>query len=442
MIIALYIVTYFALMIVTSTPLIFAIAAASFMIPILFSSQFPAINLTFIASSFADAAFANNTGITIILFIIAGNIMANGAITEKIFNLFAYFFGRKKGFMPVLAILTCMLYGAISGSGPATTAAVGAMCFPVLIKLGYDRYFSASIIVVAGCLGMVIPPSVPVSQVSTFTNGLDTIVMYKLAGVVGVMCGLLICVFCYIYCRVTNAGDQVKINSWVDELRAKGFWNVLKESIWAVLTPVIILSSIFTGIADTAEAAAISVVYGIFVSVVVYKSLKLSDIIPIFKSSLTTSAGMLLMMAFVTVFSKMMTAMDVNTVLTAFVHSTGVTPILLMLLIIVYQFIMGTAGAGAAVSIVLPIVYPLMYAAGIEPYTACMACVVMHAVGLCTPPAGLCLFVMTGMAKCDVTDVAKWVFILVSVMVLVALILSFFPGLFTSITSGAFVPVP
>lgn len=442
MTVAAFILTYFAFMILGTTPLIFAIATAAFSVPLVFGSLYPSVDLTFIAKSFADATFANNTGITIILFILAGNIMARGAITEKIFNMFAYFLGRKRGFMPILAILTCMLYGAISGSGPATTAAVGAMCYPVLVKMGYDRFFSAGVIVVSGCLGMVIPPSVPVTQVNTSTNGLDLIVLYKLAAVVGILCGLLMCVYCYVYCRLRGAGDQVKINNWVDQLRKEGFLNVMKESIWAILTPIIILGSIFSGIADTAQAAAISVIYGTFVSVVVYKALKLSDIIPIVKSSLTNSAGMLIMLAFITVFSKTLSQLDVNTVLTNFVNSTGITSITLMIIIMIYQFIMGTAGAGAAVSIVIPIVYPLMIATGLEPFTACMACVIMHAVGLCTPPVGLCLFTMTGMAKCDVTDLVKWVFPLIAIMILVALFLVLFPGVFSLITAGGFIPVP
>jgi C4-dicarboxylate transporter DctM subunit len=441
-IVAIFIATYFALMILGETPLIFAISAAGFLVSLVFGAGVTGVDVTFIAKAVADAAFANNTGITIILFIIAGNIMSRGAITEKIFNLFAFFLGKCRGFMPILAILTCMVYGAISGSGPATTAAVGAMCYPVLVKLGYDRFFSASIIVVAGCLGMVIPPSVPVTQVNTFTNGLDLIVLYKLAAVVGVICGLLVCVFSYFYCRTTKAGDQDRINAWVDNLRSAGLSQVLKESIWAIMTPVLILGVIFSGIADTAQAAALSVVYGIFVSVCIYKTLKISDILPIVKSSITGSAGMLVMLAFVTMFANTLTKLNVHAVLTGLVNSMGLTPVALMLFIMVYQFIMGSAGAGSGVATVIPIAYPLMIATGLEPFTACMACVVMHAVGLCTPPVGLCLFVMTGMAKCEVTDIAKLVYAMVSLLILVALFLVFFPGVFAPITAGGYIPIP
>ena len=113
-----------------------------------------------------------------------------------------------------------------------------------------------------------------------------------------------------------------------------------------------------------------------------------------------------------------------------------------MLFIMVYQFIMGSAGAGSGVATVIPIAYPLMIATGLEPFTACMACVVMHAVGLCTPPVGLCLFVMTGMAKCEVTDIAKLVYAMVSLLILVALFLVFFPGVFAPITAGGYIPIP
>ncbi len=439
--IAVFFIVYFVLLVFGATPLIFCIAAAAFTIPLFFGgvSDF---GLMEIVTSFVSGSSANNTGLTIILFIVAGDLMSHGKITDKIFSIFAYFFGKKKGFMPILSILTCAFYGAISGSGPATTAAVGAMCYPVLVELGYDKLFSAAILVSAGCLGMVIPPSVPVTGVTALSGGLDLIVLYKLAAVAGLACAFLMMVYSYFYCRRHGNGDQQKIDAWVDNLRAKGFGNVFKESIWALLTPVVILGSIFSGIADTAQAAALSIVYALIVSVFIYKSLKPSEILGVMRKSLQGGASMLLMVAFANTFSSALTSLNLTSILTAFVQNAGLSGSIIMIGILIYMLIMGAVGAGASVTIVIPLAYPLMIAAGLEPFTCCIAVVIMQAVGLTTPPIGLCLFVMTGMAKCNVTEMVKPLLPYITIMVLVVLFLVFFPDVFSGITAGGYIPIP
>lgn len=441
MAIAVFLIIYFVLLVFGATPLVLAIATACFSIPLFFSATAD-FGLVAIASSFAEATFANNTGITVLLFILAGDVMSHGAITEKIFNIFAYFLGKRKGFMPILSILTCMFYGAISGSGPATTAAVGAMCFPVLVSMGYDKFFSAALLVCAGCLGMVIPPSVPVTGVAALTNGLDIIVLYKVATIVGVACGVLMIVYSYVYCLRHGNGDQVKINAWVDRLRDQGFGYVVKDSIWALLTPIIILGSIFSGFADTAQAAALSLVYAIIISVFVYKTISLKELPQLLMKSLRGGAGMLMMLAFATVFSNAMSALNVNQMLENLVNATNMSGLVVMIFILLYMLIMGAFGAGASVTLVIPLAYPLMIATGVEPFTACISVVLMQAVGLVTPPIGLCLFVMADYAKCEVSQLTKSLIPFILIMVVVSLFLILFPGVFSGIVAGGTVPIP
>lgn len=441
MAIGVFVAVYLVLLVLGAAPLVYAIAAAVFTIP-LFFSQAANFGLAEISAAFVNASAANNTGLTVILFILAGDVMARGAITEKIFDIFAFFLGKKKGFMPILSILTCMFYGAISGSGPATTAAVGAMCFPVLVEMGYDKMFSAALLVCAGCLGMVIPPSVPVTGVSALTNGLDLVVLYRVAAVVGVLCGVLMMIYAYAYCRFKGNGDQAKIDAWVDRLRAQGLGKVFKESIWAILTPVIILGSIFSGIADTAQAAALSLLYAIFISVVIYKTIKWKELAGVILKSLGDGAGMLMMLAFATVFSNALSALNVGQILTNFVQTTNLSGFVTMIGILIYMFFMGAFGAGASVTLVIPLAYPLMIATGVEPFTACIAVVLMQAVGLTTPPIGMCLFVMAGFAKCNVTKFTKPLIPFIGIMVFVSILLVAFPGIFAGLTAGGAVLIP
>ncbi|MCD8010164.1 MAG: TRAP transporter large permease subunit [Lachnospiraceae bacterium] len=438
--ILIFFLIYLITMMLGFTPMIFSMGAAALAVPLFFSG-ISSFSVADIASAFMTGAYGTNTGMTIILFVLSGDIMSSGKISEKIFNIFAYFLGKRKGFMPILCILTAMFYGAISGSGPATTAAVGAMCFPVLVSLGYDKFFSAAILVAAGCLGVVIPPSVPVTGVSALSGGLDLVVLYKLSAVVvGVICGLMMIIYCFFYCLRNGNGDTMKINAWVDDLRSRGFGAILKDSIWAILMPVIILGSIFSGLADTAQAAMLSLIYAIIVSVFIYKSIKPSEIVPLIIKSLRGGAGMLVLIAFSTVFSNALTALDVSTLITNFVNNAQIQPVIIIVIIIFYQLFMGMVGGPAGVTVVVPLTFPIILATGIEPFTAGIAMVLMHAAGMVTPPVGLCLFVMTGMAKCDVTDLIKPLIPYVVIMVAIALVLVLFPGLFSGIVAGGYIP--
>ena len=436
--IALFLILYFGLMIISATPLVYAIGIATLALPFVFGVD-ATMTYTSIAQSFVDGCTANNTGITILLFIVAGDVMSTGKLTEKIFNVFAYFLGKKRGFMPILSILTCMFYGAISGSGPATTAAVGAMCYPMLVEMGYDSVFSAAIIVAAGCLGMVIPPSVPVTGVSALTGGLDMVVLYKIAGVAGVISGILMIVYVFIYCLRKGNGDQTKINAWVDGLHQRGLGNVVKESIWALLTPVLILGSIFTGIADTAQAAALSLVYAIIVCTFVYKTIKPKEVLEVIRKSAINGAPMLIMIAFATTFGNAIAAINLTGTLTTALTSAGITGTMIMIGILILMIPLGCVNAAGVVQII-PVAFPIMIAAGIEPFTASIAVVLMQAVGLITPPVGLCLFVMQPMAKCSLGKLGKAVIPYLLIITAVALFLVLFPQLFASMTAGGFIP--
>ena len=205
------------------------------------------------------------------LFMLAGVIMAKGGISEKIFNFFSYFVGNKTAGIPCTVVITCLFYGAISGSGPATTAAVGSMCIPFLTSVGYDLTFSAALVAVAGGLGVIIPPSIPFIVYSSVAN--TSVSAMFIAGVLpGVLIAVCLCGYCFIYCKV-HGEDKEKLKQKYTQIRERGFLNLLKDSIWALITPVIILGSIYGGIASPTEAATISIFYALAISLLVYRTL-------------------------------------------------------------------------------------------------------------------------------------------------------------------------
>ena len=210
------------------------------------------------------------------MFVLSGMIMAKGGISKKIFDVFAFFIGKLTAGMPCAVIVTCLFYGAISGSAPATVAAVGSMTIPILVRLGYDKSFSTAIVAVAGGLGVIIPPSIPFIMYGMASG--ESVSDLFMAGVVpGLLIGALLMVYAIYYCK-KHGEDKEKIAAEIDQLHAKGFIGVFKESFFAILSPVIILGCIYTGVASPTEAAVISVFYSLVVSLFIYKSMKFKDI--------------------------------------------------------------------------------------------------------------------------------------------------------------------
>ena len=437
--IALFLIVFFAVMLLTGVPLAGAMFVAAIMLPIFSGGTVYSFDqITFNA---INGFIKNNVGLTIVLFMVAGDVMSRGKITEKIFNIFAYFLGKARGFMPILSILTCMFYGAISGSGPATCAAVGAMCFPMLVNMGYDKLFSAGILVTAGCLGMVIPPSVPLTGASILSGGMDLAVLYKLGAIAGVGAGILLIVYSYIYCLRHGNGDQKVINEWVDDLRKKGFGAILKDSIWAILSPILVLGVIFAGWADTAQAAALSLVYSVIVSVFVYKSIDLKEIPSVITKSFLNATPILLLCGFAEVFSGGMSALEIPAKMAASLQAANVPNVVLVLMALGIMLILGTfMDAGGAMMLIVPLFYPLMKALGIAPYPVIVGIIMCQAIGLTTPPFGLCLFTMCPMAKCSVMDLGKKVLPMVLLLILIAVVISIVPGLTSGVWTGAVLP--
>ena len=243
------------------------------------------------------------------MFVLSGMIMAKGGISKKIFDVFAFFIGKLTAGMPCAVIVTCLFYGAISGSAPATVAAVGSMTIPILVRLGYDKSFTTAIVAVAGGLGVIIPPSIPFIMYG-MASGASVSDIF-LAGIVpGVLIGLLLMVYAVFYCK-KHGEDKEKINAKIDALHEQGLWKVFKSSFFAVLSPVIILGCIYSGVASPTEAAVISVFYSLIVSIFIYKSLPIKKVYDVFVEAVRTYAPILFILAASIAFSRVLTLMQV-----------------------------------------------------------------------------------------------------------------------------------
>lgn len=380
-----------------------------------------AIGFATFAPQFLDASFKggmefiivsvlnglNTTPILAIpLFMFSGALMTRGGISRKLFDIFAYIAGTKTAGLPCAVVLTCLFYGAISGSSPATTAAVGAMCIPILIDLGYDKVFAAAVVATAGGLGVIIPPSIPFIMYALFT-GESIGAMFQAGIIPGCLIALSIMICCYIYCK-RHGEDKEKIAANFASLKERGFLKVLADGFWAVLTPVFILGGIYGGIVTPTEAACVSVIYALLVCLFIYRTLTIRDIPLLMKDAIGSYASICLLIGLASGFGKILILLRASDIvenfLTTAIHSSTMFLIAMnIMLLILGMFLDG----GAAIIILAPILAPVAKTFGINGVHLGVVMVVNLAIGFVTPPFGVNLFVAAPLVDTGVATLGK-----------------------------------
>lgn len=340
------------------------------------------------------------------LFILGGIIMAQSGIAKRLFDVFAYLIGDKTGGMPCASIITCLFYGAISGSAPATTAAVGTMTIPVLDDMGYDHTFNASTVAIAGGLGVIIPPSIPFI-VYSMASGASVGDMF-LAGVIpGILIALCLMIYAVYYCK-TKGEDKERIRNRVAVLREKGFLGVLKSSFWALLSPIIILGGIYGGIVTPTEAALIGVFYAALVGLFIYRTLRPKDLILLCVEAVKTTAPMLLVIGAASAFSRVLSLMQASEVVFSLADGLLENRIVLLFVLNLFLLFMGMIiDTSPNILIFTPVMLPLVQAVGVDPVHFGIIMVVNLAIGYVTPPVGVNLYVAQSISGVPVTTLAK-----------------------------------
>lgn len=350
---------------------------------------------------------ANSTPILAVpLFILGGIIMAEGGISKKLFNFFAYFVGRFPGGVPCAVVLTCLFYGAISGSGPATTAAVGAMCVPFMVSMGYDKTWTAGLIAVAGGLGVIIPPSIPFVLYSLAT-GVSTGNLF-LGGIIpGVLIGAALMIYAVVYC-VRKGEDRALIQKRMAEISHQGFGHLFLDSLPALLCPVIILGGIYSGFFTPTEAAVVSVFYALIVSLFIYKTITIKELIPFLCSSIKTYGGLAFVLAFATAFGRVLSLTHATAAVQEFIttnfHSGVAALTVCTIIFLILGMVMDT---GPAIIILAPVLLPAVQALGVNEVHFGVVLVCCLSIGLATPPFGLDLFVAGNLADEPPMSVAR-----------------------------------
>lgn len=340
------------------------------------------------------------------LFMVSGMIMARGGLSEKLFNFFAYFIGNKTAGFPCAVVVTCMFYAAISGSAPATVSAVGAMTIPFLVSMGYETIFAAAIVTVAGGLGVIIPPSISYIVYSSATGASPSDLF--IAGIIpGILIGAALMFYCWIYCK-RKGEDKKRLMEHYQSIRAKGFKMVFKKSFWALLTPIIILGSIYGGIASPTEAAVISVVYGLLVCIFAYKTISVSQLGTVFVEGAKTYVNILFVIAAATAFARCLTMLRYPQMISSTVLESVDNKIIILLIMNVIMLVCGMIIDNIPnIMILTPILLPIAAAVGVHPVHFGIIMTVNLAIGMVTPPMGINLFVASGMTKIPMFKLAK-----------------------------------
>ena len=336
------------------------------------------------------------------LFILAGEIMGQGGISKRLFNFANACLGGFTGGVPMATVLMCMLFGAISGSGQATFAAVGSIMIPAMVAQGYQKPFVTGLTASSGGLGVLIPPSLPMVMyaISVGTVSIDEMLT---AGILpGILCGVCLMVYAYIYCKRHPVAHSEDAEPRMGVLKS------LKDGFWALLTPVIILGGIYIGIFTATEAAAAACVYGLIVSLFIYKTVNLKMIPDILLRAAGLNAPILIIVAGATALGRVLTLQNVPAMLAetllSITDNKWIILLLLNILLLIVGMLMETL---SAITILAPILLPVAEGIGLDPVHFGVIMVANLAIGFVTPPVGTNLYTAASITGLPVKDLTK-----------------------------------
>ena len=328
--------------------------------------------------------------------------------------------------MPCAVVVTCLFYGAISGSGPATCAAVGTMCIPVLTTLGYKKIFAAALVATAAGLGVIIPPSIPYISFGLVT---DTSVgdLFTAGIFPGCLIALWLMIYVVIYCTVKGE-DREKIEANHRSLRERGVLRVLRDGFFALLTPVIILGGIYSGIVTPTEAACVSVFYAVFVCLFLYRSITFKDLWGFFKDAVRSYAPLGMSLCLARAFVQILALLKAPQQLSNWLSTTFTSKYLFLLVLLVILFLLGMVlDVGPANTILGPMLIAFTGNMGISPVHLGIIMTCALAIGFVTPPFGMNLFVAAPMVKENPMTIGKEAYPLIGFYMIALLMITFIP---------------
>jgi C4-dicarboxylate transporter DctM subunit len=315
-----------------------------------------------------------------------------------------------------------MFFAGISGAAAADTAAVGAVSIPAMIRKGYKKGFAAAIQAAGGSIGVIIPPSIPMI-IYGVVGGVSIGKMFLGGFVPGVLIGGGLMVASYFLAK--KAGYKKDHASSLKEV-----WKYFADAFWALLMPGIILGGILGGVFTPTEAAVVAAVYGLIVGLFIYKELSIKDLPKIFAKAAVSTSTVMLLIATASIFGWILTAEQVPQNVAAYLTTLTESPMVLYALVLVMLLVVGTfMETSASLIILTPVFLPVVKQFGIDPVHFGVVMVTALAIGMLTPPLGICLFISCNIARIQLTEIVGFVWPLLGIMIAILLLITFIPGL-------------
>ncbi len=353
-------------------------------------------------------------------FILAGSLMEFGGISRRLVDFANSIVGRFSGGLAFVAIIASMFFGAISGAAVACVAAIGTILIPAMVRRGYDTPYATAVQATAGTLGVMIPPSIPMIIYGVLT-GVSIGALFMGGILPGILVGGSLMLVAWMIARKRGyKGDE----------KASGtkIWATFKDAILALLMPVIILGGIYGGVFTPTEAAVVAVAYGFIIGFFVYRELSLSKLKDILVNTSVGTATIMFIIATSSVFSWILTAQRVPQAVAEAILSISTNPIVILTLINLLLLFIGTfMETVASIIILVPVLLPVVTQIGVDPLHFGIIIVVNLAIGMVTPPLGVCLFVGCGISGITLESISKAVWPFILSMIVAVLLLTYIP---------------
>ena len=360
-------------------------------------------------------------------FVLSGNIMAKAGISKRLIKFVNTCVGHRRGGIAIVCVIVACFFGAISGSGPATVAALGAVLIPAMVEEGgFSAPFSTAMMATSSSIAIVIPPSIAFVVYASIT-GVSIADMFAGGILPGILMGLALILVIMIEVRRKGIQPTTKKAAWGERFRAFG------DAFWGFLMPVIILGGIYGGIFTPTEAAAVSVVYGLFVGMVIYREVKFRDLIDIFVDSAKTTGGIMLIVACASLFSFVCTKFGISQAASELLGSVAHNQFIFLLIVNVIFLIAGCfIDANSAMYIFIPIMLPVCKALGYDLVAFGILATVNLAIGQVTPPVGVNLFVAISIKikkglEVSLQQISRAVVPMIAACVVVLLMVTYIP---------------
>ncbi|MEC3883992.1 TRAP transporter large permease [Halobacillus sp. HZG1] len=406
------------LFIIINVPIAIALGLSS-IFTILFATN---MNLTIVAQR-AFTSLDSFPLMAIPFFMLAGILMGKGGVSKRILNFASALVGWIVGGLAMVTVVACMFFSAISGSGPATVAAIGSFMIPEMKRRNYGEGFASALTAASGSIGVIIPPSIPFVLYGVV--GSVSVGSMFLAGIIpGIIIGISLLAISYVISKKNDYKPAVESFSFKDVLRT--FW----DAKWALLIPFIILGGIYGSVFSPTEAAVVAVVYAIVVGLFVYRELSWKDVYDSLSEAAVINGATMIIIGLSISFSFLMTSERVPMTIAEFLTNLSQNPFVILLLINILLLIVGAfIDTISALVVLAPILLPVVTGLGVDPVHFGVILVANLAIGFITPPVGVNLFVASNISGTRIESISKAILPILMVLIVSLLIITFVPSL-------------